>query len=63
MSTIEQAHNLLDELAAERFFGTVSFHFKDGTVALIRKEETILPVSAEAKTPNGRTEAGHERKR
>jgi hypothetical protein len=60
-NTIEQAHAMLDQLAAERFFGTVSFQFKDGTVALIRKEETILPASAETKTHNGRTGDRYER--
>ena len=58
-NTIEQAHAILDKLAAERFFGTVSFQFKDGAVALIRKEETILPT--ENRTPNGRTGGGYER--
>jgi hypothetical protein len=52
---------LLRQLEAARFYGTVSLQFKDGAVVLIRKEETILPLSAEAKTPNGRTGAGYER--
>jgi len=60
-NTIEQAHALLDKLASVRFYGTVSLQFKDGTVVLIRKEETILPESTEAKTPNGRTGGGYER--
>ena len=55
-NTIEQAHVLLDKLTAERFYGTVSFQLKDGIVALIRKEETILPA-----TPNGRTGGRDER--
>ncbi len=53
--TIEQAHALLDKLAAERFFGTVSFQFKAGEVSLIRKEETILPTNAVTKPNDGRT--------
>ena len=58
-TALEQAHVLLDQLARERFFGTVSFQFKDGTVVLIRKEETILPT-----TPNGRTGGnGYDRTR
>lgn len=59
-NTIEQAHALLDKLATGRFYGTVSLQFKDGRVVLIRKEETILPASADAKTPNGRTGGGYE---
>ena len=57
--TIEQAHSMLDKLATERFFGSVTFQFKSGEVALIRKEETILPASTESKTTNGRTGGGY----
>ena len=60
-NTIVQAHSILDELARARFFGTVSFQFKGGEVALIRKEETILPKDTESRTTNGRTGGGYER--
>jgi hypothetical protein len=62
MSAIEQAHALLDQLARERYYGSVSFQFKNGEVVLIRREETIVPSSAESKATNGRTGgSGHER--
>jgi len=64
MTALEQAHALVDQLARERFYGTVSFQFKAGSVALIRKEETIIPASAETKTTNGRTGGdGYDRTR
>lgn len=61
MSAIEQAHALLDQLARENHFGSVSFQFKNGEVVLIRREETIVPGSGESKATNGRTEGRHER--
>lgn len=51
---IQQAQQLLAKLAAERFFGTVAFQFKDGQVILVRKEETILPSEVLRKS-NGKT--------
>jgi hypothetical protein len=63
MTALEQAHALLDQLAREHFYGTVSFQFKAGEVSLIRREETIVPASAETKTTNGRTGGGYERAR
>jgi hypothetical protein len=63
MNAIQQAHALLDQLADARFFGTVSFQFKNGEVSLIRREETIVPASAETKTTDGRTEGRYERTR
>jgi hypothetical protein len=60
-NAIEQAHTLLDKLSAESFFGSITFQFKNGEVSLIRREETILPVTTETKTSNGRTGGGYER--
>ncbi len=54
---------LLRQLQTERFYGSVTFQFKNGEVSLIRREETIVPGHAESKATNGRTEAGYERKR
>jgi hypothetical protein len=51
---IQQAQQLLAKLAAEGFYGTVSFQFKGGQVVLVRKEETILPSEALRKS-NGKT--------
>lgn len=62
MTALEQAHTLLDQLSRERFFGSITFQFKNGEVSLIRREETIVPNGAESKATNGRTEAGYERK-
>jgi hypothetical protein len=54
MNTIHECQQLLTKLATEGFFGTISFQFKDGQVALIRREETILPSEAVRKS-HGRT--------
>ncbi len=54
MTTIQQAQAMLAKLSAERFFGTVSFQFKGGTVVLVRKEETILPGEINGRTDNER---------
>lgn len=54
--TVVQAHALIDRLAHERFYGSVTFQFKNGQVSLIRREETIVPVG-DSKA-NGRTGGG-----
>ena len=54
-NTIEQAHALIDRLACEHFYGSVTLQFKNGEVSLIRREETIVPSGAESKATNGRT--------
>jgi hypothetical protein len=43
MTAIEQSHAMLDQLERERFYGIVSFHFQDGRIVLIKKEQTIVP--------------------
>ncbi len=35
MTTIEQAHALIDKLASEGFYGSVTFQFKNGEVSLM----------------------------
>ena len=55
---VQQAQQLLAKLAAEGFYGTVSFQFKGGQVVLIRREETLLPSEAGKRSNYGRT--GHE---
>jgi hypothetical protein len=57
----EQAHRMLDELAAEQFFGSLTFQFKAGKVSLIRKEETFTPFGLLNKHDYGRTEDKNER--
>ena len=62
--TIEQAHAVIDRLASEHFYGSVTFQFKDGQVSLIRREETIVPTDDLSKSGDGRTvTSGHERTR
>lgn len=43
MGELEKSQRLLAELAAKKFFGTVSFQMKGGAIVLIRQEATILP--------------------
>jgi hypothetical protein len=34
---------LLDRLERQRFFGTVTFRYENGTAVHVRREESILP--------------------
>jgi hypothetical protein len=51
MTEIEKCQQLLADLAARKFFGTVSFQMKHGTIVLIRQESTTLPDDLPATTP------------
>jgi hypothetical protein len=44
MTNIEQ---LLNTLAAERFFGSIEIKYENGKPVLLRKTETIKPAPAE----------------
>lgn len=59
MTELQKSQTLLAELAAKKFFGTISFQMKHGTIVLVRQESTMLPGDLPPTTTQGRTYNGY----
>jgi len=53
MTELEKSQHLLADLVERKFFGTVSFQMKHGTIVLIRQESTVLPENLPPTTKRG----------
>jgi len=52
---LKDAVAVLNEIAKNKFWGSVQFDFRDGEVTLIRKTETMKVDGMEKNRPNERT--------